>query len=81
MTEIFPKTSQYILKSDSFNEFYCEFLKNSFGFTLQDLLPTVQYCSTFAFLPLSFELPPAVEGIQEEEELDFSEFCSFQTHN
>ena len=81
IVEIFPRSSHYLLKSSDFNNFYSQFLKHSFGFVLQDLLPTVQYCSTFFLLPLSFELPPAVENIGEEDDLDYSEFCSYQTCN
>lgn len=65
IVSIFPKTSQYLLVSNEFNNFYCRFLKKSFGFTLQDLLPTVQYCATFFFLPIDKELPLAVRGIEE----------------
>ena len=60
IVQIFPKSSQYLLKPTQFNSFYWKFLKQSFGFSLQDLLPTVQYCATFLFLPLDFNLPLAV---------------------
>jgi hypothetical protein len=62
----FPTSSQYLFKENDLNNFYCDFLLSSFQFSLPDLLPTVQYCSTFLLLPLSFDLPP---GINEDVEI------------
>jgi hypothetical protein len=53
-------------------------LFDSFGFPLQDILPTVQYCSIFVVLPVSFELPVLV---QEGEPMSFEEYCGLQTCN
>jgi hypothetical protein len=46
--------SQLVLEQSPFNIFYSGFLFDSFGFPLQDILPTVQYCSIFVVLPVSF---------------------------
>jgi hypothetical protein len=56
----FPSTSKYLMEDTELNEFFCGFVRQSFGFSLQDLLPTVQYCSTFLELPLCFNLPNGI---------------------
>jgi hypothetical protein len=45
--------SHMILSSTPFNVFFSNFLNDSFGFPLEDILPAVQYCSIFVVLPLS----------------------------
>ena len=56
------------------------FLQNSFNVMLIDLLPTVQYCATYYGLTLHFEDPITPEG-SDLEDIDFEDYCSFQTHN
>lgn len=57
---IFPFSSQYILNPNPLNLYFNNFLLETFNLFLQDLLPTIQYCSTFVGIPVSLELPPAV---------------------
>ncbi len=49
--------SNLILSATPFNVFYSNFLIDSFGFPLKDILPAVQYCSIFVILPLSSDMP------------------------
>ena len=37
------------------------FLRDTFGQDFYDLLPMIQYCSTFVVLRLDFELPKAIK--------------------
>lgn len=67
----FPKTSKYMLNQTDLNNFYCSFLERSFGFALIDLLPTVQYCATFCFLPIDMSLPPSMVGIEDSEQVEY----------
>ena len=57
--------------------FFSQFLMDSFDFPLEDILPTVQYCSIFVVLPLSMEFPALSEG----KEMGFEEYCGIQTYN
>lgn len=54
---VFPNSSQFLLESTPFNDFFARFLKDSFNQELLDLLPMIQYCATFVILPLNFDLP------------------------
>ena len=78
--ESFPRSSKYLFDPKNWlNDMFSEFLQYSFGFSLADLLPTIQYCSTYFILPLSFELPARVRNC--EQEVVYEEFCSYQTVN
>lgn len=60
--EEFPKSSLYLIdQQHMFNDLFGDFLIYSFGFQLADLLPTIQYASTFFKLPLNFDLPTAAK--------------------
>lgn len=50
----FPTSSQFLLEKSSFNEFFSDFLRDSFSQQLEDLLPMIQYCATFVILHLNF---------------------------
>lgn len=78
--ENFPRSSKYLFDHSIWlNELFNDFLQFSFGVGLSDLLPTIQYCSTYLILPLSFELPEKVKS--SEQEIIYEEFCSYQTRN
>ena len=47
--------------NQSFNEYFENFLKNSFGFYLEDLVQAIQYTASFFHLVLNFELPVAAK--------------------
>jgi hypothetical protein len=54
----FPYSSQFLMEKSPFNEFFTNFLKESFGWNeIRNLLPMIQYCATFVILPLKFDLP------------------------
>ena len=51
--EMFPNSSKYLLdKNFAFNDLFAKFLERYFGFQLEDLLPCIQYASTFFSLPV-----------------------------
>ena len=50
----FPTSSQFLLEKSTFNEFFSDFLRDSFSQQLEDLLPMIQYCATFVILHLNF---------------------------
>jgi hypothetical protein len=60
--ESFPYNSQYLLDTkNEFNDLFGDFLTYSFGFELIDLLPSIQYVSTYINLPVSLDLPKVVK--------------------
>ena len=66
IVEIFPHSSMYLLDAeDCYNDLFSHFLIYSFGFQLIDLLPNVQYISTFFQLPVDCNLPTATRINQE----------------
>jgi hypothetical protein len=75
--------SSYFLFNDSqgLNHMFREFLKFSFGYQLEELLPSIQYAATFFSLPISYELPHAAK-LDPDNVLKghYEEFLSYQTH-
>ena len=60
--ENFSQSSMYLQDTDSmYNDLFQQFLMKSFGFRLIDLLPNVQYISTFFQLPMNYDLPTAAK--------------------
>ena len=58
----FPTSSLYLLNDSlPYNELYSYFISNFFGLALYDLLPTIQYGSTFFGLEFQIELPVAAK--------------------
>jgi len=61
-----------------FNTYFGEFIKIAFGFNLIDLLPTIQYGSSFIKLEISFSTPPGVHMLANTiYESHYEEFLSF----
>jgi hypothetical protein len=57
--------SSYFLDAQyPFNDLYSHFLSQSFGFTLHELLPTIQYIATFMSLCFNYELPTVTNNQQ-----------------
>lgn len=80
--EEFPYSSLYLLdQSFAYNRFFGEFVEKAFNFNLTDLLPTIQFASTFCALPVEVEFPLAAkmdpQGVLEGH---FEEFLAYQTH-
>lgn len=57
------------------------FLQASFNIMLIDLLPTVQYCATFFILPFNYDDPITDSNNDDENSMEFEDFCSCQTYN
>jgi hypothetical protein len=54
----FPGTSLFLLDEENpFNLLFRSFLSLSFGFSLLEILPSVQYCATFFNLEFTYENP------------------------
>lgn len=83
VVSVFPHSSQFLLEDSVFNNFFKQFLEESFGQNLHDLLPMIQYCATFVILPLKFDLPDAVPEDPDDhnEEVHYELFCCYQTKN
>jgi hypothetical protein len=58
----FPYSSLYLLdESFAYNDLFSNFMENYFGMSLLDLLPTIQYVSTYFSLPTNLSLPVAAK--------------------
>ena len=64
ISTVFCQSSQFLTLCHPFNDLFSNFLEQSFGFQLQELLPTIQYIATFMALPFNYQLP-AHEGATE----------------
>lgn len=54
--EEYPRSSNYLLDEENLlNDLFRAFVEYTFGFLLFDLLPTIQYCSTFFGLRMDYE--------------------------
>jgi hypothetical protein len=83
ITDTFRTSSLYLLdKTFAYNDLFSKFLDKEFGFELEDLLPCIQYASTYFSLNIS-QQPPAIvrmnpQGIAEGH---FEEFLAYEIHN
>jgi hypothetical protein len=67
IVERFPSSSLYLLDPTfAFNNLFSRYLELYFGIELEELLPSIQYASTFAGLEVSTKLPSVVEGNKKE---------------
>lgn len=83
IVEEFQNSSKFLFNFTQFNHLFSEFLENYFGFTLYELLPTIQYLSGFFAMEFLYELP-AAEHILEENNLFegyYEEFLSYHVRN
>ena len=62
IVETFPTSSLYLLDENfAYNDFFAQFLVYHFGINLEDLLPTIQYTSTYFAVTFSYESPKLYE--------------------
>lgn len=62
ITEEFPVSSVFLLdKRNAYNDLFADFLGYIFGFTMEELLPSIQYAAPFFKLPLNYDMPRAVQ--------------------
>ncbi|KAM3143800.1 G1/S-specific cyclin-E1 [Paramecium bursaria] len=82
MVKQISQTSLFLLDQHSLiNQLFGQFVKTSFGFALQDLLPAIQYCVGFISLEINFDTPPGVVSLQNTSlENHYEEFLSFQCY-
>lgn len=81
IVEEFPRSSLYLLdEGNEFNDLFRAFVEHVFGFSLPDILPTVQYCATYFCLNFSYE-QPLIDEESDLESMSLEEYCSHQTYN
>lgn len=83
ITERFPTSSLYLLdKTFAFNDLFSKFLEHSMALQLEELLPTIQYASTFFNLPIC-QQPPSIVKMNPKSVVEghFEEFLAFEIHN
>ena len=62
----FPHSSCYLLSPKyAINDLYSDFLRNCCGFELSDLLPFIQYASSYFEMPISKDYPSIVKSDRE----------------
>ena len=60
-----PNTSVFLLEDrQGFNQVYKAFLKSDLDFTLEELLPSLQYVAKYFILPLCFDPPQIAKAHQ-----------------
>jgi len=71
----FYKSSLYLVNHElQINAFFSKFLSTfNFGFELLDLLPTIQYVSTYFILPKSYDIPEPIKARMDQ----IQEVCLF----
>ncbi len=74
----FVCTSCFLSPEYPFNDLFSDFLAQSFGFQLTELLPSIQYVSAFMVMPFNYTLPVVPT---EQSEANFEDFISIQTHH
>jgi len=63
IVQTFRSSSLYLLdKTFAFNNLFADFLENFCGLELEDLLPCIQYASTFFCLDISKDYPKIVKA-------------------
>ena len=81
--EEFTETSKFLFNFPQYNLFFSEFLENYFGFTLYEMLPTIQYLSQFFEMEFLYELPPAEHLFEGNNLFEgyYEEFLSYHVHH
>lgn len=78
--EFIYTANRYLDGNSEYSLLFMDFLYLSFGFQLEDLVPTVQYVSSFMSIPFNYDLPMYAQQ-QNALEGHFEEFLSYQTHH
>ena len=68
IVEEFPNSSMYLLDEEeyAFNNLFGYFMHYYFAIELVDLLPTIQYASTYFYFPIELRLPSIIDYKREE---------------
>ena len=80
IVEEFPTSSMYLLNEEeyAFNNLFGYFMYYYFGIELVDLLPTIQYASTYFYFSIELRLPSIID-YKRDEISDVSFFGFFLT--
>ena len=62
--QTFVHSSHFLNPNFPFNDLFTDFLTQSFGFALPELLPTIQYMATFLAIPFNYDLPSVANNQQ-----------------
>jgi hypothetical protein len=72
----------HLLEGNEFNSFFGAFVRFTFGFNLVDLLPAIQFASSFFVLQFQDHVPQQIsKKLGDHAFENYEEFLSFQTHN
>ena len=68
IVEEFPTSSMYLLDEEeyAFNNLFGYFMHYYFGIELIDLLPTIQYASTYFYFPTELRFPSIIDYKKDE---------------
>ena len=74
----FPTSSLFLLDEDeyAYNNLFGYFMRSYFGIELIDLLPTIQYASTYFYFQIELRLPTIID-YKRDEISDVSQFCIY----
>jgi hypothetical protein len=78
--EFIYTANRYLDGNSEYSLLFMDFLYLSFGFQLDELVPTIQFVSTFMSIPFNYDLPMYAQQ-QNALEGHFEEFLSYQTHH
>lgn len=62
ISEEFMYGSAFLDPDNLFNDLFSDFLGQSFGFQIPELLPTIQYVASFMSLPFNYDLPSVAQN-------------------
>lgn len=74
VVEVFATSSRFLFETNRLNDAFKDFVSKTFGFSLEDLLPGIQYVATLMDMPFEFTIP--TELCTNPEDL-----FTLQTHN
>eukprot|EP00826_Nyctotherus_ovalis_P045113 TRINITY_DN4947_c0_g1_i29.p1 TRINITY_DN4947_c0_g1~~TRINITY_DN4947_c0_g1_i29.p1 ORF type:complete len:411 (+),score=88.60 TRINITY_DN4947_c0_g1_i29:221-1453(+) len=72
--EVLATSSRFLLESSRFNDVFKDFIFKTFGFSLEDLLPGIQYVATLMDMPFEFTIPAELC-------INSEDLFTLQTHN
>lgn len=78
--EFIVSSNRFLNFAEEYNWLYNDFICLSFGFQINELVPTIQYICSFMSIPFNYDLPQSAEN-KNCLEGNFEEFLSYQTHH
>jgi len=72
--EVFTSSSRFLIESNWLNNTFKDFLSKTFEFSLEDLLPGIQYVAQFVDMPFEYTIPTVLQMNREY-------LCTLQTYS